>query len=96
MLNIEQMSKQLTHDEYEQGRNVFNISREQGFPASKSAGIVYRAGRLQGKKDAKDNEHRFRAEIGRLHGIIRELKASAGETDDLTLQEESMEEISDE
>lgn len=71
MQNIEQLSRQLTHDEYEAGRKLFNLLRERDFPINKAAGIVYRAGKLDGKKHNKEH---FGKEITRLHGIINELK----------------------
>jgi len=65
------MMKQVTLDEFNTGRDLYNLLRERECSPSKAAGIVYRAGFIDGKKSNGDRQGR---EIGRLHGIINELK----------------------
>lgn len=84
MINIEQLSKQLTHDEYEEGRDLYNLLRERGIPSSKAAGMVFRSGRLNSRQDAKETDKKLRVEIGRLQGIIAELRKSQPEANAAT------------
>lgn len=76
MRDIESLIRQVTLDEYETGRNMFNLLRERGINSAKAAGIVYRAGCLDGKRSNKD---KLGKEIVRLHGIINEFKGSPPE-----------------
>lgn len=74
MIDINQLMRQLTFDEYESGKDLFLQLRERGVPTVKAAGLVYRAGRLAGKKDNG-------AELHRLHEIIKDLKARLPEAE---------------
>jgi len=89
MRDIESMTKQVTLEEFEAGRDLYNLLRERGYNSSKAAGIVYRAGCIDGKKEAGDRQGR---EIGRLHEIINELKGKTGQpeadAETVTLQRE--------
>ena len=77
MIDVNRLNKHLTLDEYEEGRDTFNVSREHGISASRAAGIVFRSGRLIGKKELKAETGKLHTEIGRLRKIIKELTGSS-------------------
>lgn len=76
MRDIESLTNQVTLAEYETGRDLFNLLRERGIPAHKVAGMVYRAGFIDGKRTGKARAGR---EIGRLQDVVKELKQSPPE-----------------
>lgn len=76
MYNIDQLSKQLTHDEYEVARELYNLLRERGNPAAKAAAIVYRAGRLAGKKERQE---KYAKQFSRMREVIAVLKSGPPE-----------------
>jgi hypothetical protein len=81
MINIEQLSKQLTLDEFNAGRDLFDRARDCGNSAHKSAGMVYRAGYMAAKKETRE---RYGNELNRLHGIIKEMRNSQPEATENT------------
>ena len=69
--DINQLERELTVSELEAASNMYDLLRERGYTPQKAVGMVYRAGRLTGKKSARDYAGK---EIGRLQQIIKDLK----------------------
>ena len=61
MIDLEKLAKQLTYEEYIDGRDLFSAMKEVGIPTSKAAAMCYRAGYNKARTENRDARNKFYA-----------------------------------
>lgn len=57
MDELERLSRNLTLDQFEKGRDLFSAAKVNGISNAKAAGMCYRAGYIEGKKAEKQRSN---------------------------------------